>query len=159
MTGRAPSLSRIISTDYTAMLAAIAPVVLTALYTLFVTTGLMAKARGWDPLMGDNGRPFFFWFAAASIAAGIPVLFWRLRMVRGVFENGVEVPGVITHIMFFKDRGRVEYSYEYEGQAHRAGQAFHRNRRTAALQLGQRVAVMVDRFNPSRALIRDLYLD
>jgi hypothetical protein len=52
----------------------------------------------------------------------------------------------------------VEYTYIYASQEFKSGVEIHRTKQTKALKTGDRVILMVDRSNPKRAFIRDLYL-
>jgi hypothetical protein len=52
----------------------------------------------------------------------------------------------------------VEYVYTYQGQKYASGNAIHKVKQTQGLKIGEEVLVMIDRNNPKRAFIRDLYM-
>ena len=79
-------------------------------------------------------------------------------MISSVLAEGVQVPGVVTRIGFFRVSGRVEYSYTAQGEKQMSGNAINKNSHTKELKVGQTVTVSVDRGNPKRAFIRDIYL-
>lgn len=140
-----PSLLRIIQVDYLASLGVIAPVVIWG----------MALAFLWfDPEAAASFRII----APAVTVIGLTVLLWRVRTILTIFGEGAEEPGVISSIGFFRGRGRVEYVYTFQGRKLLGGNAVQSNKYTRALAQGQAVTVLVDRLNPKRALVRELYL-
>jgi hypothetical protein len=140
-----PSLIRIVQVDYLASLGVIAPVVIWSMALLFLWL---------DP----EAAAFFRILAPLVTVMGLAVLFWRVQAIRSVFNDGDEVPGVISSIGFLRDRGRVEYVYTYQGRKLLVGNAVQANRHTRALAQGQAVTVLVDRLNPKQAFVRELYL-
>lgn len=42
---------------------------------------------------------------------GLMLLLWRVWLIRQVFAEGDETPGVLTSIGFLRGRGRAEYVY------------------------------------------------
>lgn len=140
-----PSLFRIIQVDYLASLGVIATVVIWG----------MALAFLWlDP----EAASFFRIIAPLVTVVGLIVLFWRAQAIRSVFSDGEETPGVIGSIGFFRGRGRVEYVYTYQGRKLLGGNAVQSTKHAQALTQGQAVTVLVDRLNPKRAFVRELYL-
>ncbi|TEU11420.1 MAG: DUF3592 domain-containing protein [Anaerolineales bacterium] len=154
---RQPSPLRIIQSDYVALLAALFPIVSWVMYVATAYFGFFPGLRGRDPLTGADA-PFFLYLGIITTLIGIPLLVWRIRSFQAMFTRGVEVPGRITNISFYRDRGRVEYAYTYQGQTYQGGNAVRKTGRTKALQPGGEVVLIVDRDNPKRALIRDLYV-
>jgi hypothetical protein len=88
----------------------------------------------------------------------IVILAWRIRLFYSIFDGGIEAPATISNIMFFRDRGRVDYIYTIQGEKFSSGNAIHKVKQTRSLQVGEQVIVMVDRNNLKRAFIRDLYM-
>ncbi|NMB54565.1 MAG: DUF3592 domain-containing protein [Leptolinea sp.] len=87
-----------------------------------------------------------------TLIAGI-----RFISILKIFHDNQEVMGVISRIDFYRDRGRVEFVYIYQGAKFTSGLSIMKNRRTAGYQPGDEVFVLVDRNNPRKALIKDLY--
>jgi len=81
----------------------------------------------------------------------------RIGDIKRIVNTGPEVKGRIHSIGFMKDRGRVEYDYEYDGKSYHAGNAIWKNRETTKLQDGDEITLIVDPDNPSRAFIASLY--
>ncbi len=142
-----PSLVRIITTDYASFLGFAFPIVAWLFYLLLAVSQKLGSISSSVPLI----------FAAITLAAA-GVLAWRIRLVRSIFNDGMETPGVISHAAFFRDRGRIEYTYPVQDLMFRSGNAVMKVKRTRALQPGDRVTVVADPNNPRRALLRDLYL-
>lgn len=81
----------------------------------------------------------------------------RIKNIKRIISDGIEVKGRIQSIYFARDRGRVEYDYEYNGQAYHAGNAIWKNRETTKLSEGDDIDLIVDSAKPSRAFIKTLY--
>lgn len=153
-----PSTIRILQSDYVAFLGVITPVVLLAMYIAISYLGFLPGFRGHDPIQGESGAPFFFYGTIIAVAIGIPVTMWRIRSISTIFEGGAEAHGQVSSIWFHRDRGRVNYTYDYQGQSYSCGSAIMKNRQSRGLEPGMEVTIVVDRNNPGRALIRDLYV-
>jgi hypothetical protein len=52
----------------------------------------------------------------------------------------------------------VDYVYIHQGNRYVSSNAIHKVQQTRALRIGDQVVVMVDRNDPQRAFIRDLYI-
>jgi len=96
-------------------------------------------------------------FGALTVIA-VAVLIWRMRVINAIFEEGIETPGTITRIWFYRGRGSVNYTYTLQGQEYKSGSAVMRSKQTREIVTGQPVTLIVDPSNPKRALIRDLYI-
>jgi hypothetical protein len=136
-----PSIIWIIWTDYFAFITALLPV------CIWVVILIIWKTQ------------FFIQIGAVGTVIVLGLLFWRVWIFRKVFREGKSVLGRISSAYLISDRGRVEYTYSYEGKFYRTGISIHRNSRTKALKEGEGVILVVDRKHPGRAFIRALYLD
>jgi len=96
-------------------------------------------------------------FAIITIVS-ISVIGWRVQAINTVFSDGMEMTAAISNVSFFRDRGRVDYVYTYQGQKYVSGNAIHKVKQTLELRVGTQVVLMADRNNPRRAFIRDLYM-
>ena len=142
-----PAIFKIIIIDYAAFTAALAPVVLWGIYLLLL---VMNEIR-----ITDITYPVI---AAGITFISILVLVWRIRQISLMFEDGLEVPATISNVFFFRDRGRVDYTFTYNGQKYITGNALHKVKQTSELRVGDSVTVLIDRNNPKHTCIRDLYL-
>ncbi len=89
--------------------------------------------------------------------ASAGVLIWRIVLFRGIFTENQETQAKISQVSFFRDRGRVDFVYTYQGQRYISGIPIMKTRRTKALRVGEDVIVLVDPSCPKRAIIRKLY--
>ena len=153
-----PSIIRIIQSDYLALIGVIVPVVSLIMYICVAYFGYFPGLRGRDPIQGTEGAPVFFYLFIIGLVLGLPLAFWRIRTIQQLFLKGVEVVGQITAISFYRDRGRVEYSYSHAGQAYSGGNAIMKTGRTQQLRSGNQIVLLVNPQEPKRALIRDLYV-
>ena len=159
MTERAkPSIVRIVQSDYLALLGILFPAVSFVMYVCVAYFGFFPGFRGHDPIQGTEGAPLFFYMVIIGLAVGLPLALWRIRSIEQMFANSREVAGHITNIYFHRDRGRVEYSYTYQGQNYSGGNAIMKTGKTRQLHSGDQVVLLVNPDDPARALIRDLYV-
>lgn len=145
MQSRSPSLFRVISTDYASYLSVLFPIVFGgfSLYFLF--------AR-------NEAVRLFLPLAIGATVIGVPVLVQRYRTISSAFADGMQTKAVVTGISFFRGRGLVKYSYIFQGEKQVSDNAINKNNRTRKLRVGQKVTVLVDRNNPKRAFIQEIYL-
>ncbi len=153
-----PSIFRIIQSDFLAMLGILVPAVSLLMYIAVAYFGYFPGFRGHDPIQGTDGAPLFLYMFLAGIVIGLPLAYWRIRSILEMFSRNVEVVGQITGISFFRDRGQIQFTYNYFNQAYSGVTAIMKTRRTEQLQRGQEVILLIDPNDPKRALIRDLYV-
>jgi len=153
-----PSIVRIVQSDYLALLGILVPAVSLIMYVCVAYFGYFPGFRGRDPIQGTEGAPLFLYLFIIGLVVGIPLAIWRIRSIQQMFSKSVEVAGQITNISFYKDRGRVEYSYTYQSQNHSGGNAIMKTGKTQQLRSGDQVVLLVNPDDPKRALIRDLYV-
>ena len=144
---RQPSLLKIVTIDYIAFLGWLFPIVMWGIYVALIVLG--------NVKINDFTLPVIF--AVISVVA-LAILIWRIQVFNTIFSDGIETTATINNVSFFRDRGRVDYVYTYQGQKYVSGNAIHKVKHTLALKVGGQVVLMVDRNNPKRAFIRDLYM-
>ncbi len=142
---KSPSLLRILLVDYWAYLGALFLIIVPGLLTFFV-------------LFNYPVDPLFVVVCAALALAGLLTAAWRIFTITSIFSDGLAVPAAISNVWYFRDRGRVEYTYTFRGQKYRGGNAIHKSRYTRFLESRTDVTVVVDRNNPKRAFIQELYV-
>jgi hypothetical protein len=145
MQNQSPSLFRVISTDYPSYLSVLFPIVFGGCTLYFFATE------------NDASRLFLF-LATGVTVIGVPILIQRYRTISSVFANGIQTMGVVNSVGFFRGRGRVEYTYTFQGEKQTSSNAINRNSRTRNLRVGQSVKVLVDPDNPKRAFIQEIYM-
>ncbi len=151
-----PPFTRIIWTDYIAFLGLFFPLMIWALYLLLVGFSSPFNPAGETTAAVQENLRLFYISLALSLV-GMSLLVWRLLLIGSVFLHGLEARGQIDEIFFYRDRGRVKYTYTFQGETYTSGVALHRTRKTRALQTGDQVTLVVDRERPKRAFIRDIY--
>lgn len=153
-----PSLMRIVQLDLLALFGILVPVVALVMYVAVAYFGFFPGLRGRDPIQGTAGAPIFLYLFLAGVVIGLPLAYWRIRAIQQMFAQGAEVAGQITGVAFYRDRGRVEYTYTYQGKPYAARNAIMKTSATKQLRTGQQVVVLVSPDRPQHAVIRDLYI-
>ena len=148
--------SRIVRRDYAAFVLFLLPLVFWGLFLFVAVTGFLPR--------GPEARtvpPAFFPLMAAVDAALTLVLgtlfVRRVRGIRRILETGTECEAVVTSASFFRDRGRVEFTYEVGGKPYRSGCAVFKTPATRALGEGDRLTIVVDPERPDRALLPSVF--
>jgi hypothetical protein len=90
------------------------------------------------------------------IAAGF--LLWRVTRIQTLFSRGAAVRGNITRIRLVRDRGRVEFRYEFNGERLESWMPVHQTPEVLALRESQEIDLLVDATRPRRAIIRHLFI-
>jgi hypothetical protein len=152
-----PSPFRIIRTDYATILAMLFPVVIWGVYVATAFFGFFPGLRGREPLTASDAN-FFLYFSVIVTLLGIPLLIWRIHVIRAIFIRGIEVSGKIMSAHFSGSRGRLEYAYIFDGQTYRAGHAVHKTKQVRGIQPGDTITLVVDPNKPGKALIRDIFV-
>jgi hypothetical protein len=141
-----PSLSAILWNDWPALASWIGAAVAWLLYC-----GHLVLGRASDDSL-------YRWLAMSASVVLFAVLAWRVRRVYALFARGIEVPGRITEIAIFRDRGRLEFNYRIEGQASVSWAPIHKTSRVLGFSEGQAIRVLVHAADPSRAIVKELYI-
>ena len=144
---RQPSLLKIVTIDYVAFLGWLFPVVMWGMYVVFIVLGNVKT--------NDFTLPIIL---AVITVVALAILIWRIQVFNTIFSDGIETIATINNVSFFRDRGRVDYVYTHQGQKYASGNPIQKVKQTLALKVGEQVVLMVDRNNPKRAFIRDLYM-
>lgn len=145
MLNQKPSLFRVVSVDYSSLLSVMFPAV-------------FWFASGYFHFTGDDSLELFVIIAIASSVIGIPFLIWRYWTISSVFDDGMEVQGIILGVGFFRGRGRVDYTYTFQGQKYQSSNSINRSKYTRNLRDGQTATLLVNRENPKQAFIKEIYL-
>ena len=88
----------------------------------------------------------------------ISVLVWRIFRFNRLFKEGLLVRGHISNVSISGDRGKVYYTYVFEGERIFNSNPIHKNKWILALCEWEEVDIVVDRHNPKHAAIRKLYV-
>jgi hypothetical protein len=154
-----PSFFQVIKNDFLSFLAIILPIVGWGIYIAVAFFGISFTNRRSGTVVGGSGDNFVFIIIALVFTIlGISLLHWRVSSIQNIFKSGERVMGKITNISFFKDRGRIEFSYNYSRQNFQNGSAIMKNSKTQSYRNGDEVVLIVDSNDPNRVLIQDLYI-
>lgn len=153
LSSRVPSLSRIIWADYIAFISVIFPAVI-----WIVCLAWIPDWRGEGPVIPAWMVPHVLVFSLLAALLGSLFLAWRVWLIKKIFQNGSVVSGRITFVSLKRDRGRLDYTYNFEGKVYESGVSIHRNAQTKELRAGEKIILLVDQNNPKRAFMRDLYI-
>ena len=150
---RGPSLSRIIWTDYIAFISVIFPAVI-----WIVCLAWIPDWRREGPIIPVWMAPYVLVFCLFVTLLGSLVLAWRVWLINAIFRKGSVVSGQITFVSLKRDRGRLDYTFNFEDETYESGVSIHRNAQTKELRSGAKIILLVDPKNPKRAFMRDLYI-
>jgi len=140
-----PSLLRIVRTDYAAF------------FVTFVTV-MFWVILGFDLLRGAEISRNLRYAVVGTTVVGVIVFLWRTMTIYAIFNDGQESTAIINHVSFYRGRGAITYIHESQGEKYRCTNTLLRNGRTKELAEGDKVVILVDRNNPKKAHIKDLYL-
>ncbi len=154
-----PSFFNVMKNDYLSFLAIILPIVGWGIYIAVAFFGVSFTNRRSGSVVGGSGNNYGFIIIAFVFSIiGIILLYWRVSSIQQIFKSGVRVIGKITDVSFFKDRGRIEFSYNYSRQNFQKGSAIMKNSKTQSYRNGDEVVLIIDSNDPNRVLIQDLYI-
>lgn len=157
MNSNQPPIRGVIRSDYLGQIAVLFPVVFWAMYLIVDVFGFFPSLRPGRTPMTAESAPFLLCLAAGATVIGIPLMILRLNWFRSLFAGGEQVDGKVIRVWFYRGRGRVEFSYEYQGREHTVSRALAANKRTRMLKAGDAVRIIADPAKPRRAVICDLY--
>ena len=92
--------------------------------------------------------------ATAGLAV---VLLWRVRRISNLFATGRTAAAKILRLSISRDRGRLEFEFEHQGQLVRSWSPVHKCKAVLALKQGDVVEALFDPARPTHAIIRHLY--
>jgi len=143
-----PRVSRIIWTDWPALACAV----------MIPVVWLIGAAY---PLINSSarfGRAELLSVAVPISLVALLMLAWRINRVFRLFSHGRRIRGVIQAIRIVRDRGRLEFAYELDGQSVVTWTPIHRSKRVLELRRLQEVEVLVDPARPKDAIVAQLYV-
>ena len=141
------SLWKIIKTDYwTFFLFTLLIMLIGILGYIYLTRGLKFP---------DLGGPILFAFLGLFSIVGV---FYRIRKIHSIFDDGNRTTGTINNVFSFRDRIKVVFLFEYLGQRYMVQSYLLRNRETKQLFPGQSVVIIHNSRDPKSAVIESLYI-
>ena len=130
-------------------------------FAAFLSTALCLMAIGlyvYDRFFQGNISQPFAWFALGIFVLGLLGLAWRYISLVSLYNSGLDARATVSDVSFFRDRGSIHYIYPYEGRRYAGHMTVMKNRLTTRYQIGEEIEVSVDRENPKKSLIKDLFI-
>ena len=144
MNDNQPSTIKILWNDYVAFLAAIYCLMAPGLYI-------------YDTYFANKLISNMLWITTAIFIVAFFFLIYRYFTILSLYNNGLEAKAIITEIGFFRDRGIIKYNFQFNGQNYASHMRVMKNKKTTSYQVGMEIKVIVDRENPKRSLIKELF--
>jgi hypothetical protein len=156
-----PSIVRIVKSDYLAYIGTLIPLISLIMYIGFACAdyfGYLIAFREHESIQSTEGVSIFFYIFIIGLVFGTPLAIWRIRYIQQMFSDSVEVVGQITNISIYKDRGRFEYTYTYQGQLYSGNNFIMKTKKSQHLRSNSQVVLLVNPDEPTQTLIRDVYI-
>ncbi|HLO15092.1 MAG TPA: DUF3592 domain-containing protein [Anaerolineales bacterium] len=129
-------------------------------YWAFISAAFCLVAMGiyiYHLFLSGNPTHNFIGVALGIFVLGLLGMAWRYISIVSLYNSGLETKGTISEIGFFRDRGYIKYIYPYENRKYAGHVTVMKNRTTTRYKIGNEIEVIVDRENPKKSLIKDLY--
>ena len=139
-----PSLLKIIWIDYWSFISAIFCVFAPGFYI-------------YDVLFSGTFVQNFRWVALGLFFLSFFGLISRYISIISLYNGGIEANATISDIGFFRDRGYIKYIYPFENRKYASQVTVMKNKSTTRYRIGEEVVVIVDRENPKKSVIKDLF--
>jgi hypothetical protein len=149
---RAPSFSQVMVTDYAAFFAALLPILVWLVYLAWLLV-----RRGLNLELSAQVVNYVSFAMIGLTVAAVAYQFWRFWSIRRLLLKGSEVTGRIATVHWQWMGGKVVYKYSFGSKRLESSARVRHNKHTGTLRKGGRVLLVVDRSNPRRALIREIY--
>ena len=143
-----PRVSRVIWTDLPALSCALSIPIIWVIGAAYPLINASADF-GWQDMLA---------IAIPITVAAALVLAWRIRRVFRLFTHGRKLRAVIQLVSIVRDRGRIEFTYELEGQTVESWTPIHKSKRVLELRPRQQVDILVDPARPKNAIVAHLYV-
>lgn len=154
-----PKLLKIVKNDYLVLLSFVAPLVIWGIFLFLYFNGTISGVgRNKSLVLAASDAPFFLIMAIIFSLVFVSIGVWRIKQIKNIFSNGIEVTGKVLKITFYKDRGRLEYEYTLEDYSYRSNVGIHKTGEVIELQSGHPLKIIVHRDNSLKSVVADLYL-
>jgi hypothetical protein len=144
MNDKGPSIFKVIWIDYWAFVSVMLCLIAVGMYV-------------YDRFFSRNLSQSFSWFSLGVLILGLFGLAWRYVSIVSLYNSGLEARATVSEVSFFRDRGYIKYIYPYENKKYASHMTVMKNTTTARYQVGNEIGVIVDRENPKKSLIKDLF--
>lgn len=138
------SLSKVLSTDFPALAAGLGIPIIWGVHSGF-------------PYLRPTESPLSLWFPVSISVVLMILLGWRISRVARLFAHGQLAVGLVTRLNIARDRGRLEFIFEYQGKPISTWTPIHKTKAVLLLAPGTVVDVLFDPSYPTRAIVKHLY--
>ena len=98
------------------------------------------------------------WMIGSGLIVVLGILFlWRLSIILRLLREGEEVKGIITNKWYYRDRGRITYTYKYQGEMITSGWGIMRNKINRQLQKDMEVTILFNPHKPKQSIILSVF--
>ena len=144
MNDKQPSILKIIWIDYWAFVFAVVCLMAVGMYL-------------YDTFFHTSPIQKFLWSAVGVLVLGLLGLAGRYVSIVSLYNSGLETKATVSEVGFFRDRGYIKYIYPYENRKYASHMTVMKNKTTTRYRMGNEVVVIVDRENPKKSMIKDLF--
>ncbi len=127
------------------------------LTTLFLLSPLALWAAVFIRNVGGHDIRNYLIAAVAGTVLLVGGGLLRLGTIMSLAESGVEVTASINQIIMRRNKGRIEFTYVYNGEREEASMAFRSRDPLKDVQRGTNLTALVDPNNPRRAILPALF--
>lgn len=138
------SLHKTLSTDWPALTASLGVTIIWVIHFGFL-------------YLRQTALPLPLWLPVIISVALIIWLVWRISRVVKLFAHGQLTVGKVTDLRITKDRGRLEFEFEYQGKLISTWSPIHKTKAVLSLTPGTAIEVLFDKSSPTRAIVKHLY--
>ncbi|MEW6607446.1 MAG: DUF3592 domain-containing protein [bacterium] len=94
-----------------------------------------------------------------SIFAGVAGILFMLRMsiIHNIINHWTEVEATVINKWYIRDRGRIEYQYQYQGESITSGWAIMINKVNRQVEKGMVVKVLINPDKPKQSLVLSFF--
>ena len=81
----------------------------------------------------------------------------RISHIARLFEHGLSARAVVTNLRIERDRGRLEFVFEYDGRRFASWMPVHKTEQVMTLIPGTAIEVLFNREKPEQAIVKSLF--
>lgn len=138
------SIIKVIKNDWPSLAAFIGLPITWTIFTFF-------------PLLKKSSQDISFLFPLILTFFLVFVLTWRILRIKRLFDGRNIIAGTINHIVIVKDRGRLEFSFNYNGSTISSWMPVHKTKEVLYFESGTPVTVAFNPDKPTDAIVLDLF--
>ena len=151
------SLKNVIKHDYISLLSFVCAIIMAVLLLQMYFIGF-SFSRGSGLVFVPVEERFLYYCIFGGIGLiGLLCFISRINIIKGYFNSGIKVKGIISELMYWRDRGKITFIYNIEGKEYQKTIAIHTTKMTASLGKNDEIIALVRTDNHSKAIIKDIF--